>query len=138
MSGYLIDTDWVIDYLKGVPSVVAQLQAVANEGLAISVISLAELYEGVYGSGNADQHLQGLGQFLGFVSVVGLDDAVCRAFGQYRHRLRQRGQLIDNFDLLIAATSLTYQLTLVTGNLRHYARIPGLQIAQFAQPSRGV
>ena len=81
MSGYLIDTDWVIDYLKGVPSVVAQLQAVANEGLAISVISLAELYEGVYGSGNADQHLQGLGQFLGFVSVVGLDDAVCRAFG---------------------------------------------------------
>lgn len=137
MSGYLIDTDWAIDYLKGLPSVISQLQAAADEGLAISVISLAELYEGVYGSGNVDRHLQGLRQFLGFVSVIGLDDAICRAFGQYRHRLRQHGQLIDNFDLLIAATSLTYQLTLVTSNLRHYARIPGLQIAQFAHPSRG-
>lgn len=132
MSGYLLDTDWVIDYLKGVPRVVTRLQAAADEGLAISVISLAELYEGVYGSGNAERHLKGLRQFLGCIQVIGLDEAICQTFGQYRHRLRQHGQLIDNFDLLIAATAVTYRLRLVTSNVRHYARVPELQLAGFA------
>ena len=135
MKGYLLDTDWVIDYLKGVPPIVTKLQALAEEGLAISVISLAELYEGVYGSGQAKRHLQGLRRFLDGVPVIGLDDATCRTFGQCRHRLRQEGQLIDNFDLLIAATCLTNRLTPVTNNVRHYERVPELRIASFAQPS---
>ena len=136
MSGYLIDTDWVIDYLHGVPRVVSQLQAVAEEGLAVSIVTAAELYEGVYASDRMEFHLRGLRQFLHFVQVIGLDDAICRKFGQQRCRLRQRGQLIDNFDLLIAATCLTYRLILITGNVRHYTRILELRVAPFASPSR--
>jgi predicted nucleic acid-binding protein len=41
---YLIDTDWVIDHLKGEERVVKQLEELASEGIAISVISLAEIY----------------------------------------------------------------------------------------------
>ena len=86
MSGYLIDTDWVIDYLHGVPRVVSQLQAVAEEGLAVSIVTAAELYEGVYASDRMEFHLRGLRQFLHFVQVIGLDDAICRKFGQQRCR----------------------------------------------------
>lgn len=97
------------------------------------MITLAELYEGVYGSRDPERHLQGLQQILGLLSVIGLDDAICRTFGHYRHRLRQQGQLIDNFDLLIGATCLTHQLSLITSNVRHYARIPELRIVPFVQ-----
>ena len=45
---YLIDTDWVINHLKGENRVVRKLEELAPEGVAMSVISLAEIYEGVY------------------------------------------------------------------------------------------
>lgn len=133
MSSYLIDTDWATDYLKGVPLVVSRLQALVDQDLAISVISVAELYEGVYGSKNMESHLAGLRQFLERVVVVGLNETICQTFGRCRHQLRQRGELIDNFDLLIAATCLTHGFTLVTGNLRHYSRIPDLQVTSFTR-----
>ena len=47
---YLVDTDWVIHYLNGQSQIVARLDALKESGLALSVISLAELYEGVYAS----------------------------------------------------------------------------------------
>jgi predicted nucleic acid-binding protein len=47
---YLIDTDWIIEYLKGNEKVTDFLKEKFEEGLAISVISLAELYDGVYSS----------------------------------------------------------------------------------------
>ncbi len=45
---YLVDTDWVIHYLKGHPKIVARIQDLSAEEIALSVISLAELYEGVF------------------------------------------------------------------------------------------
>lgn len=51
---YLVDSDWVIHYLNGQPTVVAKLQELQEHGIAISVISLAELYEGVYYSRNSE------------------------------------------------------------------------------------
>jgi tRNA(fMet)-specific endonuclease VapC len=45
---YLIDTDWAIDHLHQIERVTRRLEELAPEGLALSIISLAELYEGVY------------------------------------------------------------------------------------------
>jgi hypothetical protein len=45
---YLIDTDWVIHYLHAHPAIVARLDELHPQGLALSIVSLAELYEGVY------------------------------------------------------------------------------------------
>lgn len=47
-AGYLIDPDWIIDHLKGVAAVTARLHELRSVGLAVSIISLAELYEGVH------------------------------------------------------------------------------------------
>lgn len=47
--------------------------------------------------------------------------------------LNGKGLLIDDFDLLIGATALTYHLTLVTENVKHLARIPGIRIENWIQ-----
>ena len=57
---YLIDTDWVIHYLNGHPAIVERLEELQEAGLAPSVISLAELYEGIYYSRDPDRNEQAL------------------------------------------------------------------------------
>jgi predicted nucleic acid-binding protein len=62
------------------------------------------------------------------VSLLGIDEEVCKIFGRARGRLRKAGQLIGDFDLLIAATALHYGLTVLTNNRQHFERVEGLQI----------
>jgi predicted nucleic acid-binding protein len=52
---YLIDTDWVINHLRGTGRVTDKLEELADSGLALSIISLAELYEGIFRSTNPDK-----------------------------------------------------------------------------------
>jgi tRNA(fMet)-specific endonuclease VapC len=99
-----------------------------GEGLAISVVSLAELYEGVYYSTNPDGNEKALHNFLSDVSVLGVEQEVCRLFGRERGRLRQEKKLIGDLDLLIAATCLRWNLTLLSNNRRHYEMIKDLRI----------
>ena len=133
MSFYLIDTDWIIDFLKGEREVVDRLLLLREAGLAVSIISLAELYEGIYSSKNADKHRNGLTDFLSKVEVLGIDEEVCKIFGKERATLRKQGKLIDNFDLLIAAICMRYGRVLITDNLKHFCKISGLKIADFCK-----
>lgn len=61
---YLVDTDWIIDHLNGVEAVSKKLEKFAASGVCISIISVAELYEGVYGSRDYDASLEALETFL--------------------------------------------------------------------------
>jgi tRNA(fMet)-specific endonuclease VapC len=125
---YLIDTDWVIDHLNQIERVVNRLKELRPQGLAISIISLAELFEGVHYSRHPEQSQQALEAFLEDVSGLGIDEEVCKLFGRERGRLRQQGALIGDFDLLIAATGLHYGLTVLTNNRQHFERVEGLQL----------
>ncbi|UJS18493.1 MAG: type II toxin-antitoxin system VapC family toxin [Candidatus Jettenia sp.] len=125
---YLIDTDWIIHYLNGQREIVKRLLALRKEGLAISVISLAELYEGVYYSTNPEGDKKALDNFLTGVSILGLDDEICKVFGKERGKLRKLKIAIGDFDLLIAATCLCYNLILLTNNIRHFKMVEGLNI----------
>lgn len=125
---YLVDTDWAIHYLNGRPDIVDRLDAVKDEGLAVSVISLAELFEGVYGSTNPEDNEQDLQAFLRGVDVLGVDVDTCQIFGRERAKLRAARRMIGDFDLLIDATALRYRLTLFSNNRRHFELVEGLQI----------
>lgn len=125
---YLVDTDWVIDYFHGVERAVRRLDELSPEGVGLSVIALAELYEGVFFSSNPEGNEQAMRDFLEDVDLVGVDDGVCRTFAQERGRLRLAGALIDDFDLLIGSTALHHDLTLLTNNRRHFERMDGLRI----------
>ena len=115
-SRCLLDTDWIIDYLKGQTRVVERLNKLWVDGLGISIISLAELYEGVYYSSDPERSGKALDDFLSGVEVIGLDMETCRLFGRLRGQLRQKGQLVGDFDTLIAATCFRHDLTLFTNN----------------------
>ncbi len=133
MISYLIDTDWIIDFLKDKEEIFNELSCLIDEGIAISIISLAELYEGVYGNDDQEmevKHLLGLNDFLTGVTVLEIDNKIANIFGKQRAILRKEGKLIDNFDILIAATCLSYNLTLMTNNIAHFSRIKGLKIGQ--------
>jgi len=128
MISYLIDTHWIIYFLKGKKEVVDKLVSILDRELAISIVSLAELYEGVYASLNPEEQMKGLLNFLAGVTILGIDEKVAEIFGKQRAKLRKEGSLIDNFDLLIAATAIYNDLTLLTSNASHFDRIEGLKI----------
>ena len=128
IPSYLIDTDWIIHYLNGQRETVKRLVSLRKEGLAISIISLAELYEGVYYSTNPEGDKKALDDFLTGVSILGLEDEICKIFGKERGKLRKLKIVIGDFDLLIAATCLCYNLTLLTNNIRHFRMVEGLNI----------
>lgn len=124
---YLIDTDWAIEYLKGKDRVVEILHDEFERGLNISIISVAELYEGIYATGNP-KHEEALKKFLTGVIILNMDERICRVFGRIRHGLRRKGEMIDNFDLLIASTAIVHELTILTNNVNHFQRISGLEV----------
>ena len=133
MINYLVDTDWVIDYLNGKEEIIEKLTALQEKGLAISVISLSELYDGVYGSKNYKIQMEGLDNFLEGIIVLEVNEEIAKIFGKERATLRKSGKIIGNFDLIIAATCLYYDLNLLTNNLKHFDMIEGLRIGTKSQ-----
>jgi tRNA(fMet)-specific endonuclease VapC len=128
---YVVDTDWIIDHFNGIEQITRKLDEIQPAGLAISVVSLAELYEGVLYSRNPMQSKAVLQRFLAGVSILPIDEEVCEVFGRERGRLRQRAMAVGDFDLLIASTCLRHDLTLCTNNRRHFEMVNGLRMVSF-------
>ena len=91
---YLVDTDWVIHYLNGQSAIVSKLQELQGRGLAVSLISLAELYEGVYYSRDPKAREVDLNNFLSGVSMAEVDQETCKLFGRERGSLRGRKKTV--------------------------------------------
>ena len=121
---YLIDTDWAIDYMHGHQPVVQRFDELSPLGIGLSIVSLAELYDGMFGAEERLDAEQGLQSFLDYIEeVVPLDDPVCRVFALERRRLRATGTRLDDLDLLIGSTAIHHGLTLLTNNRRHFERM---------------
>lgn len=125
---YLLDADWVINVLAGRPEVVAALQQLAPEGIAITWITVGEIYEGAFGFPDPEAHIANLRQFLSPFAILELDDGIMLRFAGIRSSLRRRGELIPDFDILVGATALHHGLTVLTSNYRHLERIPNLKL----------
>lgn len=60
--------------------------------------------------------------------MLGIDEAVARAWGDEDARLTLAGQKIGDLDLFIAATALAHNLTLCSQNRKHFEQVPGLKV----------
>ncbi len=127
---YLIDTDWVIDLLASVPEAVQILDRLAQDGIAISIITYMEAYQGVERSPHPEEAQNKLSALLDSLPVVSLSPAVAQRCARLRETLRKQGKRVNarSLDLIIAATALEYNLTLVTRNTEDYADVPGLKL----------
>lgn len=124
---YLIDSDYVVDYLKGQQA--AQfLETLLSDGVAISIITLTEVYEGIYYGHNPTYYERTFRRFLRGVRVLGINRSIAYHSAHIRGDLRARGLLIPPADIFIAATALHYKLTLITRNRKDYQRISGISL----------
>ena len=125
---YLLDTDWVVHCLHGIESVATRLNQLTPDGVGLSIVSMAELYQGVFYSTDPIGNERALRDFLSEVEIVNLDDEICRIFAMERGRLRSAGTIIGDFDILIGATAIRHDLTVLTNNRRHFERLSGLNV----------
>ena len=103
------------------------IDELAPSGIAISWVTVGEVYEGAYRSRNPESHLATFRVFLQPFRVLDLNDGIMERFAEIRSSLRRQGTLIPDFDLVLAATALHHDLAVLTFNVRHLSRIPGLK-----------
>jgi tRNA(fMet)-specific endonuclease VapC len=99
-----------------------------DEGIGISLITFGEVYEGIYYGRDPEKTEEVFQRFLRVADILPLTKPITQRFAQIRGELRRTGNIIGDFDILIAATASHHKLTLVTRNLRDYTRIPRLEI----------
>ena len=121
---HLLDSDYFIYFLKGKKIIKTTLEKIQDKKVFTSIICVAEVLEGLTTTQEKEKFLKTLNIF----QVIDINYPIVEVFARIRKYLRRKGRLIDNFDLLIASTCLANNLTLVTGNISHFKRIPGLKI----------
>jgi len=114
--------------MKGHKSVVEHYKSRRHLGIAISSITTAELYFGVYNSSDPKKNGANLTNFFMGIKSLSFDDIAALEYGRIRAVLRKRGTPISQMDMLIAAYAKSHDLTVVTNNIREFERIDGLLI----------
>ncbi len=127
---YLIDSDWVIDHLSNVHEATALLERLAVEPTYISLITYMEVYQGALRSENPGEAIAKLHTFNERVPVLPLTVSAVERCALLREDLRrlQKNANRRALDLLIAATALEYDLTLVTRNIDDFKDLPDLKL----------
>ena len=125
---FLLDTDTCVFWLRGHTPVRDRLTAAKPEDIVVSVITLAELRYGATCSERPASNHQAIDDFVSPLSVLGVDPQIAQTFGEIKAHLRKEGKLIEDLDLLLAATARTYGLTLVTNNQDHFSRVANLRL----------
>lgn len=130
MKRYFIETSVIIAYLRGRPEAVELLDSLEGE-LTSSFVCLAELYEGIYRVREKALAEKGVKNFFaGLSETFGLDEEIAQHFGQIRADLKKKGRIIEDLDILLAATCLAHHLTLVTFNPKHFSLVKELEILE--------
>jgi len=124
MAKFLLDTDWAIYYLRGKDTFVKAVDEYRVNGIAISTISIAELYEGVFKSSNPEEKEVVLIDFLEGFRIISINRPIARLFGMRRAELRKMGLAVSDLDLIIACAAEHYGLAILTNNKKHFEKVP--------------
>jgi tRNA(fMet)-specific endonuclease VapC len=127
MEQYLLDTCVCISMFRNEGRVRETLQKVGVQNCYISEITVAELYFGLAKASDKKRKLDDIREVQRLFRVIPAYSSY-KEYGEIRYSLEHTGQRVDQFDLLIGATALHHNMTLVTSNLRHFERMEGLKI----------
>ena len=122
---YLLDTCICIALLRKSSSVIQRLREVGTHNCKISDITLAELYFGAFKSGK-EKHFNDVSEISKLFKNFPIQ--YMRKYGEIRWELERQGFRIGDMDMFIAATAIEEDLILVTDNVKHFSRIPGLKV----------
>ena len=129
---YLLDTNILIEFIHGNRSVIDRVMQAGFDRCCMSVVSLQELYYGAYKAkldrqAYFDQEMVRIGMLRRRFTVLPLPEEA-DGYGQIKVSLQKQGKLIDEFDMLIGGHALFEGLIVVTDNVKHFERIPGIMV----------
>jgi len=136
---YLFDTDAISELFKKIPirSYVDWVSGLKPKDQFTSSVVVGELFAGAYlldAEGRrqeAEHHLRNLRErVIPALTIIPFDVSAADCYGRIRSVLQQQGTPLPDIDMQIAATALDRGLVLVTGNVAHFERIPGLRISR--------
>lgn len=134
---YVLDTNVVSLLMKGEPVVLERLQKVSRSDVCMPQPVLAEIAFGIRRlprSKRRDALTSRFDLLKGELARAPWSDDVSEAFGVLKAALERKGERIEDFDAAVAAHALAHDCVLVTANLRHLARVPGLEIEDWSRP----
>jgi tRNA(fMet)-specific endonuclease VapC len=129
----VLDTDTCVEILRGNQRVLARRVAIPGS-VVTTWITAGELFHGAARSAYPASNHRLVTDFLTTLTVLDLDLVAAQRFGALKAELEGAGRRLADLDLLIAATTLAHGAILVTGNRRHYGRIPGLHCEDWIRP----
>ena len=128
MALYMLDTNAVSAVMRGNPLMDERLLQLDPADWCISAVTHSEICYGLSLRPEATTLVRAADAFLAVATTLAWDATAAAAHGRLRAQLRQAGTPIGDFDEMIAAHALSVGAVLVTGNERHFRRIPGLTV----------
>ena len=131
MSKFLLDTNICIYFLKGKFNLISKIEKTDVKNCFISEITVAELKYGAEKSERVTENRKKVELFINKFTIIPIYSAL-DIYAKEKARLTKTGIIIDDFDLLIGATSISNNLTLVTNNTKHMGRLADIHIVNWA------
>ena len=131
---YCPDTDTCIFALRGrFPSLLENFRQLPAQRIKIPSIVRAELFLGALKSSDTKNSLHLMEKFLEPFEIISFGENEATAYARIKFELEKGGCIIGPNDLVIAATILAHQATLVTHNTKEFKRVPGLLVEDWTQ-----
>jgi tRNA(fMet)-specific endonuclease VapC len=127
LKKYLLDTNICVYFLKGLYNLDKKIQKAETENCFVSEITIAELKFGAENSENQEKNRKTVDEFVSKFTIIPIFNSL-DVYAKEKARLRKKGLPLDDFDLLIGATSISNNLTLVTRNISDFERLNGIEI----------
>lgn len=127
MIKFLLDTNICVFYLRGKFNIDETLKYVGQKRCCISEVTIAELYYGAECSNEPSYNRQLIMNLIDNFNIIPITDCLV-LFGKEKARLRKKGKLISDFDLLIGCSSVKHQMRMVTDNIDEFSRISNIEL----------
>ncbi|MDX2249718.1 MAG: PIN domain-containing protein [Bacteroidia bacterium] len=132
MKKYLLDTNICAYFLNGKYDLVKTLERTGFENCAVSEITIAELKYGIEKSSFKEKNRKVVEQFQMQINILPIFPAL-DIYAIEKARLKTKGMILDDFDLLIGATALYNDLILVTKNKSDFERLEGIILQDWTE-----
>lgn len=127
---YLLDTNVCVYFLRGNRRIADQIRAVGWGNCYVSEITVAELLYGAECSASTKVNAATIIDLCDCLHVLPISDVI-PMFARQKAILRKKGEIIEDSDMWIAATSVTHDMVMVTENVKHLGRLQGVKIEKW-------
>lgn len=127
MKRYLLDTNICVYFFNGQFNLIDKIREIGFENCVVSEITIAELKYGVAKSTKKEKNQKALDAFQSKIEILPIFPAL-DIYAVEKARLKTKGKMLDDFDLLIGSTAIFNNLTLVTKNVSDFDRLNGIVI----------